>query len=401
MSRHACWRRTACKSGWPRWASRRALPPVPRDRDGPRGVEDLTEADGTAILVDALFGTGLSRPVDGAPAHAVAILAAGARLRIAVDVPSGVDTDTGALLGDPPMFDLTLALAAVKPAHVLYPAADRCGEVRIVDIGVPVCGEDLVAHAPRLSPPDSSAHKYSRGMIAVVGGAMPGAAALAAEAAMHAGAGYGLLLADSTPAKAPHALVRQPWSAEALDDPRIDVVVIGPGLGRDEAARSKLEAAIASPHRLVIDGDALHLIEPAHFERFAAREAMVVLTPHAGEFAKLFGAPRGSKIEAARDAAARAGAWVVFKGPDTVIAMPNRLGRRDIRVFSRSSPWLSTAGTGDVLAGTIAAMLPGPGTPIGRIEAGVWLHAEAACRLGGAFIADDLLEALSAARAAL
>ena len=255
--------------------------------------------------------------------------------------------------------------------------------------------DDVVIDAPWFRPLRFDAHKYSRGMVAVVGGAMPGAAALCAQAAMRAGAGYTVLLADSVPVM-PHAIVHRDWSPDALRDKRIGAVVIGPGLGRDSAAHEKLAAAIASPHPLVIDGDALHLLDGRHFDGFRDREPGVVLTPHAGEFAALFGDWAGSKIDAAKDGAGRAHACVVFKGPDTVIAAP--FGH--VIVSSRASRWLATAGTGDVLAGAIAAMLAGnAGTPIHAAAAAVWMHGEAARRLGGAFIADDLARELSAVRA--
>lgn len=380
-------------------------------------VDPLADAGSAPIMVDALFGTGLSRPLDGAVRRAL-FEASAARLKIAVDLPSGVDTDTGALLGvsdmvelplsggqltmrgAPSSYDVTLALGAVKPAHVLYPSAGVCGTVRLLDIGVDPDADDLVIKRPYLSAPDAAAQKYSRGMVAVVAGAMPGAAALCTEAALRAGAGYALLITDE-PSATPHAIVRRRWSANILDDRRIGVVVIGPGLGRDDVAREKLDVAIAAQHDLLIDGDALHLLEDHHFEQFQNRERHVVLTPHAGEFRALFGDWSGSKIEAARRAAARSGAWVVFKGPDTVIAMPNRRGPGDILVSSGANAWLSTAGTGDVLAGTIAATLGGGGASIFSIGAGVWIHAEAARRLGASFIADDLVRELTAVRGSL
>ncbi|WP_375396312.1 NAD(P)H-hydrate dehydratase [uncultured Sphingomonas sp.] len=356
-------------------------------------VETLDETAAAPVLVDALFGTGLSRPLDRRLATALARLAGAARLTIAVDLPSGIDTDTGADLGAAPA-DLTLALGAVKPAHLLQPGARHCGAIRLLDIGIAAPGDRSVISRPALGPPAIDTQKYSRGMVAVVGGQMAGASMLAAEAAMRAGAGYALLLADAAPAQGPLALVQRRWSAGALDDERIGAVVIGPGLGRD-AGRDRLDAAIAGDHALVIDGDALHLLDDAAFARFARRERPVVLTPHGGEFAALFGARSGSKIDAAGAAAKRAGATIVFKGPDTVIAHPD--GRAI--VAGGASSWLSTAGTGDVLAGAIGAMLAAGVSD--AAAAAVWLHAEAARRLGGAFIADDLARALGAVRAAL
>ncbi|MES1972197.1 MAG: NAD(P)H-hydrate dehydratase [Pseudomonadota bacterium] len=359
-------------------------------------VEDLGDAGPAPVLVDALFGTGLSRPLDAAIAEPFLRLVAAARLSVAVDLPSGVATDDGAVLGTVPRFDLTLALGSAKPSHLLQPAARFCGAVRVLDIGIPIESETFVLGRPVLAGPGPDAHKYSRGMVVVIAGAMPGAAELAAQAALRAGAGYALLL-DGAAHGAPHAVVRKPWQAELLDDARIGAILIGPGLGRDGSAMAKLDSALASRHRLVIDGDALHLLDQRRLGMLRSRDTVAILTPHAGEFAALFGKPTGSKIDAARGAARQSGAVVVFKGPDTVVAAPDGT----VLVTETSSDWLSTAGTGDVLAGTIAAMLAADPAPMNGAGAGVWLHAEAARRLGPAFLADDLAQALTAARASL
>ena len=354
-------------------------------------VEPLASAAPAPVLVDALFGTGLSRVLDDETASSLKRLVKSANLSIAVDVPSGINTDEAALLCDVPGFHVTLALGAVKPAHLLQPAAARCGAVRVIPIGVEADSAARVLADPDLAAPPVDAHKFTRGMVAIVRGRMVGAAQLAALAAMHAGAGYVELLGATIPG-APHALVRRRCDAEALADKRIGALLIGPGLGRDDAARALLDQALATDHPLVVDGDALHLVTP---ERLRGRNPPLILTPHAGEFAALFGAPAGSKLEAARAAADRAGATIVFKGPDTVIAAPD--GRAVLA--GEASSWLSTAGSGDVLAGAIAAMLAGGRTPLDAAAAGVWLHGEAARRLGPAFIADDLATAMTGARA--
>ena len=366
--------------------------------DGP--VEALSDAGEAPIVVDALFGTGLTRPLNDTVARMLGETVRAARLSIAVDLPSGIETDTGAELSASPDFSLTLALGALKPAHLLQPAAARCGSVRIIDLGLERSSRDWTMTRPDIAAPTAADHKYSRGLVVVIGGDMPGAGALAAEAALHAGAGYAMLFEDHA-VSAPHALVRRAWSADAfakaLDGkrPNTTAIVVGPGLGKDDIAAAKLAAALDSAYKLVIDGDALHLLDDAAFARIKARSCPVVLTPHAGEFNALFGTFTGSKIDAARDAAAHSGAIVVFKGPDTVVAHPD--GR--ITVALGASPWLSTAGTGDVLAGTIATMLAA-NTPA-PAEAGVWMHGEAARRLGGAFLADDLARTLSAVRTSL
>lgn len=341
------------------------------------------------ILVDAIFGTGLSRPLDPMVAATLDQLAQAARLAVAVDVPSFAESDTGASLtpSSTAAFDVTLALGALKPAHVLEPIAARCGAVRIIEIGIVADTPVTRMGTPRIARPNAASHKYTRGMVAVVGGPMHGASELAALAAYRAGAGYVLLLSGGLP-HPPHAIVRRRWGPEALTDSRIGALVIGPGLGRDERAREKLDAALRSSHPLVIDGDALHLLDLA---RLTERAAPVVLTPHAGEFAALFGTIEGSKIVQAQAAARRGNAVVVFKGADTVIAQPD--GRA--HVLAGASPWLSAAGTGDVLAGTIAAMLAqSPHSAFDAASAGVWLHAAAAAALNRCFLADELADAL-------
>lgn len=361
-------------------------------------IEGVHTAHNSPVIVDALFGTGLSRPLDQSLQAALTGLVDDARLSLAVDLPSGVATDDGAVLGNTPCFDLTLALGALKPAHVLQPAASKCGTVRLIDIGLGnIAGQCRVLAKPGLAPPPFDAHKYSRGLVAVIGGFMPGASVLAAEAAMRAGAGYALLFADDACGVAPHALVRKKWSpaalGEALEGKKAASIVVGPGLGRDKDAAMKLDAAIATDRPLVIDGDALHLLDAGRMTALRCRKGGTVLTPHAGEFKAAFGDYTGSKIDAARAAAARSGATIVFKGPATVIANPDG----EAVVASTGSSWLSTAGTGDVLAGAIGAMIATGNPP----QVGVWMHGEAARRLGGAFIADDLARELSAVRAAL
>jgi hydroxyethylthiazole kinase-like uncharacterized protein yjeF len=353
-------------------------------------VAPLPEAQPAPVLVDALFGTGLSRGLDDDTAAHLTRLAQRAQLVIAVDLPSGVATDGGAILSDHPGAQVTLALGALKPAHVLHPAAALCGTVRLLDIGISSDEQDAVIQPLGVPAPVADDHKFSRGMVAVVAGRMPGAAALAATAAARI-AGYTLLLGSTTD-RLPHAIVRRRWSVDALADERIGTIVIGPGLGRDEDAAAKLHAALASDRALVIDGDALHLLDPA---RLHGRAAPVILTPHAGEFTKLFGQAQGSKIDRARAAAQACGAIVAFKGADTVVAHPD--GRT--RTAARSVPWLATAGSGDVLAGIAGALLARGHVPFSAATEAVHLHIEAARRAGPAFIADELAAALPRALA--
>lgn len=346
-------------------------------------VETLFEASTAPIVVDALLGTGASRELSDPDAHR---LIAGARFTIAVDLPSGLDSDSGRPLGPVTPCDVTLALGALKPAHLLQPGAALCGAVRVVDIGIVAESATRVLDSPALPTPGAEAHKYSRGMVAVVAGAMPGAALLAGEAALRSGAGYVALVGDAP--GGPHALIHRTFDSTGLDDSRIGCVVIGPGLGRDGEAPERLQAALSSGRPILIDGDALRLVDPRHIPPGS------ILTPHAGEFDGLFGSGEGSKLDRTRAAAAQCGAVIVHKGADTVIAAPD--GRATL--CPPTNPWLSTAGTGDVLAGAIAAQRATGLDPFAATQAGVWLHGRGADRLGHAFIADDLARALSAVR---
>lgn len=357
-------------------------------------IEPLASAEPASILVDALFGTGLSRPLEGPHEQKLGFLAEAARLSISVDLPSGVTTDDGRPLGAIPTFDLTLALGALKPAHLLQPAARYCGAVRLIHIGIDANSDVKVLDKPSLRSPGPDDHKYTRGMVAIVAGAMSGATQLASIAAMRAAAGYVALLGEGH--GGPHALVHKPFDDEALSDSRIGALLIGPGLGRGDDAAVKLDRALATDHPLVVDGDALYLLKN-RLDALARRRAPAILTPHAGEFDSLFGKDDASKLVRAQAAARAAGATVVFKGADTVIAAPEG----GVRIAPDASDWLSTAGTGDVLAGAIAAMLSAGLAPVEAASAGVWLHGEAARRLGPAFIADDLANAMTAARASL
>jgi hydroxyethylthiazole kinase-like uncharacterized protein yjeF len=345
-------------------------------------VEALDPAKPAPLLIDALFGTGLTRALRPDVEAALVRLADGARRTVAIDLPSGIDADSGALLGRVPTFDLTVALGALKPAHRLQPAASSCGRIAVADIGLDLGDARLIAIGrPRLTAPGPDAHKYSRGKVTIVAGAMPGASWLAATAAQRA-AGYVELIGGGQ-ISTPHALVQRHWSADALDDPRIGAVVIGPGLGRDRHARGLLDAAFSSGKRLVLDADALSLIGRARHDRLAGH----VLTPHMGEFERLFGAGKGDRLSRARAAATASGAIILLKGADSIVAHPD--GRAAIAPLAPS--WLASAGTGDVLAGIVGAMIAGGRAPFDACQAALWLHAEAARRAGPALIADDLV----------
>jgi hydroxyethylthiazole kinase-like uncharacterized protein yjeF len=359
------------------------------------------------ILVDALFGTGGREDYDREPwIEHHRNLYADASYRIAVDLPLGVTAAGECLpLDQFPGADLTLAMGALKPAHVLPRSAARCGRVRLIDLGLDLTQACVrVICRPARRAPDFRTHKYMRGMVGVVAGAMPGAAELAAVSAARAGAGYVAIFGEAR--NVPSSIVHRPLSREALSDARLDAIVIGPGLGRDDDARNWVEWLVKdSGVHLIIDGDALHLLDPAWLER---RPSQVVLTPHEGEHRALtarlprvnpqLGDPFGKSMAEAK---AFGGANVVVtKGATTIVA-----DYAGARVAPGGNPWLSTAGSGDVLAGAIAAMVASrrhvSWPLIEAVAAGVWLHAEAARQCGASFIADDLAGALTAARAAL
>ncbi len=351
-------------------------------------LASLYQARPRPILVDGLFGTGLSRPLERGIAPVLAELVAAARFSLAIDLPSGLDTDTGADLGAPKGISATLALGALKPAHVLDKGLERCGHVLLADIGIPVESQWRSVARPRLAAPGARAHKYSRGLVVVVEGAMPGAARLAAHAAMAGGAGYTVLACADDSAGGPDALVRQRISggedlADFLTESRIGALVVGPGLGRDRRAEGLLKAALGANLPLVLDGDALTLLGKSASAWLQRRTAATWLTPHSGEFDRMFEG-EGDKITRTLAAAAETRTTVLHKGADTVIATP----RGEVRVLAQASSWLSTAGTGDVLAGALAAQVA-----TGNKEAAqgaVWLHARTAALAGPAFIADAL-----------
>jgi hydroxyethylthiazole kinase-like uncharacterized protein yjeF len=353
-------------------------------------VEALAGAAEAPLLIDALFGTGLARPLDGVVAARLAALAEAASLRVAVDLPSGASTDDGSLLSPIPRFDLTITFATLKPSHLLQPAARFMGRIVVADIGI--AGESRLSAVdrPAFAAPGPDDHKYSRGYVLVVGGAMPGAAALAATAAARSGAGYVALVGEG--GSVPNALVRRATGEldDALADPRIDSLLVGPGLGRGPEARATLARVMASPKVLVLDGDALWLL--ASGESLANREAVTITTPHAGEFRSLYG-DSGSKIEASRSAAGRTGHVILFKGADSVVAAPD--GRAAIG--AGAPHWLAAAGTGDVLAGIVAARCAAGVPAFEAACAAVWLHGRSAELAGPGLVADDLPGHLAAA----
>ncbi|HEX6218132.1 MAG TPA: NAD(P)H-hydrate dehydratase [Sphingomicrobium sp.] len=345
-------------------------------------VEQLTATTEAApVVVDALFGTGLKRPLDDSLAGDLNRLAKAARIRIACDLPSGVDSDTGELLNLLPHFDLTVTFGALKPAHLLMPAMASCGRVAVADIGIAATGNWQDIGPPTLPQLDPAGHKYSRGLVHALAGKMPGAIALAAAAAARAGAGYVRVSTSLAIDHLPAAVVQT--DTAVINDERIGCLLVGPGMGD---IPQLLTLALTTYVPKVIDADAIgHIGEPV---RLQGQDA--ILTPHEGEFRKLFGELTGSKADRAVEAARRSGAVIVYKGPDTLVASPDgRLG------FGPPAPaWLASAGTGDVLAGMIAAMRARGMDAFDAACAAVWLHGRAAEIAGPAMIADDLLLAI-------
>ncbi|WP_120078710.1 NAD(P)H-hydrate dehydratase [Aurantiacibacter odishensis] len=359
---------------------------------GKWGGEVVEKASGE-VLVDCLFGTGLGRPLSDELFALLTHLVNSHTLRIAVDLPSGVDSDNGDVLNEGlPDYDLTLALGAWKHAHWFMPAMARMGERRLVDIGVgKVHSAARLSARPSFRKPAPDAHKYSRGMVAVIAGAMPGAAVLAACAAQLGGAGYVKILVDEDcePPGAPIDVVVEHGSLfQMVRDNRIDAIVIGPGFGRSDAAVSRLDWILACDVPTVVDADALALLQPPMLED---RNLPIIATPHAGELegmANAFGTVGLDRVEQAVELAEAIEGVLVAKGPDTIVAAQGS----SLAVMPPSTSWLSTAGTGDVLAGLIGSRLATGVSPRLAAEQGCWLHAEAARLAGPVFTAGQLVE---------
>ena len=345
-------------------------------------VEPLTaETDPAPLLIDALFGTGLKHGLEPNVVEQLSRLCDSAMVRVACDLPSGIESDSGAELSQVRAFDITVTFGALKPAHRLYPAMHKCGRVVLADIGIDAATDWHEIAPPALPPLDPGGHKYDRGLVHALAGQMPGAIALAATAAAKAGAGYVRVSTSRTIEGLPSA-VAQIDTAE-VNDERIGCLLVGPGMGDIPQV---LTLALTSKAPKLLDADAISHLGEA--ERLKGQDAIV--TPHEGEFRRLFGEIDGTKPERALQAARRSGAVVVYKGADTVVASPD--GRLGFRPPAPAS--LASAGTGDVLAGVIAA-LRARGMPAFEAAcAGVWVQARAAEIAGRNMIADDLAQAL-------
>jgi ADP-dependent NAD(P)H-hydrate dehydratase / NAD(P)H-hydrate epimerase len=375
-----------------------------------------------ALIIDALFGAGLSRAVSGEPHDMIAAINANGAPVLAVDLPSGINGTTAAVMGVAVRATETVTFFRKKPAHLLLPGRLHCGRVRVADIGIapqvldeirPQAFENLPAIWQLQFPvPQVDGHKYARGHVVAISGdvSATGAARMSARAALRAGAGL-VTLASPRDALAVNAaaltavMVRAADTAvefgELLGDKRYNTCIIGPGAGVGERTRDFVHTALSARRHCVLDADALTSFAGSPeqlFEQIRGTPAPeVVLTPHEGEFPRLFSDlsnkhPGRSKLERVRDAAARCGAVVLLKGPDTTVAAPD--GRATIA--SNAPPSLATAGAGDVLSGIIAGLLAQGVPAFEAASIGVWMHGEAASEAGPGLIAEDLTETLPA-----
>lgn len=375
-----------------------------------------------ALIIDALFGAGLNRPVKGDPFEMIEAINANGAPVLSVDLPSGINGTTGAVMGAAVRATETVTFFRQKPAHLLLPGRLYCGRVRVADIGIEaqVLGEiapQIFENTPEVwrgafPVPQVDGHKYSRGHAVVVSGDVmtTGAARMSARGALRAGAG---LVTLATPRNAlavnacaltavmVHTTDTVVEFAELLADKRLNSCVIGPGAGVGARTCDFVLTALTAKRHIVLDADALTSFADAPDRLFEAikvsADPQVVLTPHEGEFPRLFSDisnkhPLRSKLERVRAAAERCNAVVLLKGPDTVVASPD--GRATIA--TNAPPWLATAGAGDVLSGMIAGMLAQGAPAFEAASIGVWMHGEAAREAGPGLIAEDLPETLPA-----
>ncbi|MEM8773139.1 MAG: NAD(P)H-hydrate dehydratase [Pseudomonadota bacterium] len=370
------------------------------------------ELEGVGLIVDAVFGAGLSRPIEGEAAEIINAINSAAAPALAVDLPSGIHPDTGVTLGVSVQATRTVTFFAKKPGHVLYPGRALCGAVDVAAIGmepdalsaVPV---DTFENQPplwaaRFPRPSWRTHKYDRGHVFVLSGGPfeTGAARLAAGGAQRMGAGLVTMLASAqaAPMNAPHltsVMLRICENADQLSEILTAkahynrTLVIGPAAGVSEATRNNLKAGIAAGAEVIADADALTSFAEDAEELFGALRPEDIITPHEGEFELLFpGLLNAGRLPAAKEAAKKAGCVVMLKGADTIIATPD--GRAAINV--NATPDLATAGAGDVLAGFIAAIRAQGAPGFEAACAGVWFHGAASISAGPGLIAEDLAE---------
>ena len=371
------------------------------------------------VVIDGLLGAGLSRDVSGDWADALRRAAASGRFIVSIDIPSGVDGRTGAIRGFAPRADLTITFVRRKPGHCLLPGRELCGTIVVVPLDIPQDAVDAASETfeptfanepplwlPHAAAPLAAHHKYDRGHAVIFSGgaSQTGAARLAAMAALRGGAGLVTVFSPASAllVNAGHLTGIMLKRCEGqdlpvlLEDKRLNAFVLGPGFGIGERARSSALDVLSGERRLVLDADGLTSFkdDPAALFEAARRrpdgEPPLVLTPHDGEFSRLFpdlaSDERLSKIDRARHASKRSNAIVVLKGADTVVASPD--GR--VAINSTGTPWLATAGTGDVLAGLVASQLAQKKPSFEAACLAVWMHGKAAEHFGPGLISEDL-----------
>ena len=394
--------------------------------DSPSLLDDYLQLPSEIdLIVDGVFGTGLTRPFQGvfsllATDQARNLLRDQGVRVVAIDIPSGLCADSGRGLGNVIVADLTVTFHELKVGHMIGDGAAKCGAVRTKSIGLEcdVSNQNvqLVSKERLVAAKTGADHKYSHGHAFILSGGAgkTGAARLAARGALRIGAG---LVTLGVPPAAQMEVAAQVTAImlrrveggdglrEALEDERLNALCLGPGLGVDRA-RELVPAALAAERATLLDADALTAFADDPAALFGMLHENCVLTPHGGEFARLFAdiaeklneiptkGPAYSKVDATRDAARRAGCVMLFKGPDTVIAAPD--GRCSINAaeYERAAPWLATAGSGDVLAGFVTGLMARGFSPIQAAETAAWLHVECAREFGPGLIAEDLPEQL-------
>ncbi|MBI1272851.1 MAG: NAD(P)H-hydrate dehydratase [Alphaproteobacteria bacterium] len=371
---------------------------------------------GTQLFIDGLFGTGLNRPVGAPYRELIMALNQNKKAVVAIDIPSGVQGDTGKAMGMAVRAGLTVTFTSKKPGHLLLPGRDLCGEVLVSDIGVDEnCIEEIAPRAAENKPglwqqwlhePQADEHKYDHGHVLIFGGPMTGAARLAARAAQRSGAGLVTIAAPESAAATYAAnlesVIVQPMVSDggwklALEDDRKNALLIGPGAGVGAATRNFVLQALATRRPCVLDADALTSFAAKPQELFAALHEDCVLTPHDGEFGRLFARlidPDQDKLLRARSAARMAGCTVLLKGSDTVIAAPTGMAV----INSNAPPWLAVAGAGDVLAGIIVGLLAQKVPAFAAACAACWLHGAAARHHKPGMIAEDIIKTVPDAK---
>lgn len=350
------------------------------------------------IVLDALFGGGLSRPLGGIAAK---LAERGGRV-VSIDVPSGIDGESAKPLGPCFRAEGTITFAALRPAHVLLPGAAYCGGVFVADIGVPVQTQ-LLENSPllwgrNLPQPGQGSHKHARGHLAVVSGnaASTGAARLAGRAGLRAGAGLVTLLSppDAVAVNASHLtaiMLKEVANAEQLRKTieSTSTVIIGPAAGINTGTRKNVECLLSTDAKAVLDADALTVFADDRDALYKQLRADDLITPHIGEFKRIFGDlldTEVNKVQATRKAAQMAGCVVLLKGPDTVIAKPDGMAI----VNTHATRWLATAGSGDVLAGIAGGLMAQGVDTFTAAAMACWLHGEAGRRVGAGLISEDL-----------